>query len=106
MISLTQAAVKQVKKVQADTDAVEKFLRVAVVGGGCSGNKYQLGFDDEYDGDTKLDSHGVTVLVDANSLSMLDGIEIDFVEDLNGSSFVFNNPNAAGGCGCGKSFSC
>lgn len=106
MITMTEAAANQIRKVQADSDASDKNLRLAVVGGGCSGSQYQLGFDDEYDGDMKVENFGVTMLVDANSMSSLDGIEIDYVEDLNGSTFVFNNPNATGGCGCGKSFSC
>ena len=106
MIALTEAAAKQVTRVQSDSGASEKSLRLAVVGGGCSGNQYQLGFDSEYDGDTKFESFGVTMLVDADSMHSLDGIEIDYVEDLNGSTFVFKNPNAKGGCGCGKSFTC
>lgn len=106
MIELTQSAADQVHKIQdAKSELADKFLRIAVVGGGCSGNKYQLGFDIENDSDSKFDSNGVTILMDPNSAQMLNGMEIDFVEGLEGSSFVFNNPNATQGCGCGKSFS-
>ena len=106
MIELTQLAADQVRKIkEAQSDFADKHLRVAVIGGGCSGNKYEMGFDIEYEGDSKIDSNGVTILIDSRSASMLDGMEIDFVEDLQGSSFVFNNPNASESCGCGKSFS-
>ena len=106
MVLLSQKAADHIKRIQAETDSVEKHLRIAVVGGGCSGSQYQLGFDKEYEGDSRFDSHGITVLVDSNSLAMVDGMEIDYVDGLNGASFVFSNPNAKKGCGCGKSFSC
>lgn len=106
MIELTKPAADQIRKVkEAKNELDGKHLRIAVVGGGCSGNQYQLGFDIENEGDSKFDSNGVTIIMDSRSASMLDGMEIDFVEGLQGSSFVFNNPNAANSCGCGKSFS-
>ncbi len=105
MINVTENAVEQIRKVQGETDAADKCLRVAVVGGGCSGNQYQLGFDSQADGDTKYEANGVSILVDAQSLPLLEGITIDYVQNLEGSTFVFKNPNATGGCGCGKSFS-
>jgi len=106
MVELTKSAADQVHKIkESKSELADKFLRIAVVGGGCSGNQYQLGFDKEYDGDSKFDSNGVTILIDSNSAQKLNGMEIDFVEGLEGSSFVFNNPNAANSCGCGKSFS-
>ena len=101
MISLTQSAAEEIKKVQSGTEELAgKLLRVVVSGGGCSGNQFQLGFDDLMEGDSKFESNGVSILVDKNSLNLVAGSEIDFV---NGSSFVFNNPNAQSGCGCGKS---
>lgn len=106
MVELTKSAADQVYKIkEAKSELADKHLRIAVVGGGCSGNQYQLGFDKEYDSDSKFDSNGVTILIDSHSAKMLDGMKIDFVEDLQGSSFVFNNPNADNSCGCGKSFS-
>ena len=106
MVTVTEAAAKQIKKVAEESNAADKALRVAVVGGGCSGYQYQLGFDSEYDGDQKFDSNGVSILVDGRSAPMLDGVIVDYEETLQGSSFTFKNPNAEGGCGCGKSFSC
>lgn len=105
MMTVSENAAQQIKKVQTDTHSEGKCLRVGVVDGGCNGHEYQLGFDDEADGDAKFETNGITLVVDETSLQMLDGLEIDFVESLEGSAFVFNNPKATGGCGCGKSFS-
>ena len=105
MITITENAADQIKKLQSEMDGNALALRVAVVGGGCSGYQYNLGFDAEKDGDSRFDSNGVSVIVDGQSMPMLDGIELDYVENLQGSNFVFNNLNATGGCGCGKSFS-
>ena len=106
MITVTEAAVAQIKKVKASNDDFKECLRIAVVGGGCSGNSYQMGFDDKQDGDASFETGGLTVVVDEMSLPKVNGLELDFVENLEGSSFVFRNPNSTGGCGCGKSFSC
>lgn len=105
-LTLTEKAIAQVKVAQAENKMEGKALRIAVVGGGCSGNSYQLGFDDVVDGDEVFEMDGVKVAVDARSLPQLNGIEVDFVESLQGSSFVFNNPNATSCCGCGDSFGC
>ena len=106
MVTVSQNAAKQIRKVRGDSgDGDEKCLRVAVADGGCSGHQYSMNFDDKGEGDTVFQSNGVSVLVDNSSLALLDGVEIDYVEDLQGSSFVFKNPNATDGCGCGKSFS-
>ena len=77
-----------------------------VVGGGCSGFSYKMGFDDSVkDDDHSVDIKGVKVVVDQKSRLYLDGVEIDFHDGLMGKGFVFNNPNASGTCGCGESFS-
>jgi len=82
------------------------MLRVAVSGGGCSGFQYTFTIDDaRMDDDLVLQRDGAVVLVDPVSLDFLTGAEIDFVDDLIGSSFKINNPNAASSCGCGTSFS-
>ena len=104
-LSISEKAAAQIGKIRDGEEADEKYLRIAVIGGGCSGNEYQMGFDTEKDGDTSVESGGVKVIVDAESAPKLAGLELDFHEGLDGSSFVFNNPNATGGCGCGKSFS-
>ncbi|MBE9528889.1 MAG: iron-sulfur cluster assembly accessory protein [Proteobacteria bacterium] len=105
MINLTESAAQQIEKVRNDTNAAEQALRVDVVDGGCSGHQYKLGFDSEHDGDERFESHGVALLVNKVSAEILDGVEIDYVENLEGSTFTFSNPKATGGCGCGKSFS-
>ena len=81
------------------------MLRVSVEGGGCSGFQYK--FDTEQDragDDMVIEKSGATVLIDPVSLNYLAGSEIDFVDDLIGSSFKVNNPQATASCGCGTSF--
>jgi iron-sulfur cluster assembly accessory protein len=82
------------------------MLRVSVEGGGCSGFQYK--FDTERtraDDDVVIEKSGATVLIDPVSLNYMAGSEIDFVDDLIGSSFKINNPKATASCGCGTSFS-
>ena len=82
------------------------MLRVSVEGGGCSGFQYK--FDTERtkaDDDMVIEKSGATVLIDPVSLNYMAGSEIDFVDDLIGSSFKVNNPQATASCGCGTSFS-
>jgi iron-sulfur cluster assembly accessory protein len=81
------------------------MLRVSVEGGGCSGFQYK--FDTERsraDGDIIIEKSGTTVLIDPTSLDYMAGSEIDYVDDLIGSSFKINNPKATASCGCGTSF--
>jgi iron-sulfur cluster assembly protein len=81
-------------------------LRVAVKGGGCSGLKYSLGFEEAPKAGDKVIEHGdVKLLVDTKSLLYLAGMTLDFSDGLNGKGFVFENPNAKSVCGCGTSFS-
>ena len=104
MITLTERAAEQVRALMRD-EPDARALRVAVQGGGCSGLQYALGFDDgPQPGDEIAEQHGVTVIVDRFSLPYLQGADIDFVDGLMGQGFAVNNPNASGGCGCGKSF--
>jgi iron-sulfur cluster assembly accessory protein len=80
-------------------------LRIAVRGGGCSGFEYALDFDEEArDTDLVYDQNGLKVIVDPISARYLAGTEIDYVLGMTGAGFKFNNPNAAGTCGCGSSF--
>lgn len=106
-ITLTEAAALRVRElIEADGNAALK-LRLGVSGGGCSGFQYVLGLDERVgDDDTVLHQHGVDVVVDEMSLSMLAGTEVDYVEDLMGATFQIHNPNATSSCGCGNSFSC
>jgi iron-sulfur cluster assembly accessory protein len=82
-----------------------KALRVAVEGGGCSGFQYQIELDAPGEGDLILEGEGQKVVVDEVSLPFLAGATIDFSEELVGSRFTIENPNASSSCGCGVSFS-
>ena len=82
-----------------------KVLRVAVEGGGCSGFQYDITLGDQADGDLVLNGAGEKVVIDEMSLPFLANAEIDFSEELIGTRFVINNPNATASCGCGTSFS-
>jgi iron-sulfur cluster insertion protein len=87
-----------------DNDALK--LRVFVQGGGCSGLQYGFTFDDKQNADdTAVEKGGVTLLIDPMSVQYLMGAKIDYKEDLEGSRFIINNPNASTTCGCGSSFS-
>ena len=103
---LTPRAVAMVRQVRAKEGFSEAHaLRVSVVGGGCSGFSYQLGFDEQpQDGDQVLEYEGVRVLIDPTSAQYLVGTEIDFVSSLHGGGFKFSNPKATHTCGCGSSF--
>jgi iron-sulfur cluster assembly accessory protein len=106
-IELTPNAVDAVRKTRVKSGLGEDHaLRVAVVGGGCSGFSYQLDFDDKVqDGDVVIRYDDVTVRVDPTSAEYLKGIRIDYVSSLHGGGFKFQNPNATNTCGCGSSFS-
>jgi len=103
-ISLTPAAARHVEKsLQKRGSGIG--LRVAVKTSGCSGFAYALEFvDTANDEDQRFEAHGVTVVVDPRSLSMLDGTELDFVREGLNEGFKFHNPNATANCGCGESF--
>jgi iron-sulfur cluster insertion protein len=105
-IVLTDNAVRRIALLKEEEHVPDTFLRIAVSGGGCSGFQYGLSFDEEcHEDDVVFEKDGVAVVVDEVSLGLLDGAEIDFVEDLMGASFQIRNPNAASSCGCGNSFS-
>lgn len=107
-ILITDKAISEIKRIQEkDPTATEAILRVMVVGGGCSGMSYKLGFDNQpvTANDKVFEKDGVKVVCDAKSFLYLSGTELDFSDGLNGTGFVFNNPNAKRTCGCGSSFS-
>jgi len=105
-ILLTENAARRIAVLRTQEDAEDAFLRIAVSGGGCSGFQYGLSFDDQRnDDDLVFERDGVGVVIDEVSLGLLNGAEVDFVEDLMGASFQIRNPNAASSCGCGNSFS-
>ncbi len=106
MMTLTEKAVEKVRFYAGEMPEAEgKSLRIFVQGGGCSGFQYGFTFDEQQDGDTVVQADGVSVLVDPMSAPYLAGATVDFVEDLRGSGFVVDNPNAVRSCGCGHSFS-
>ncbi|MBI2597647.1 MAG: iron-sulfur cluster assembly accessory protein, partial [Candidatus Diapherotrites archaeon] len=79
-------------------------LRLSASPGGCAGYQYALEFDKPTEQDIVFEEHGVQLIVAKKQLEMLAGIKIDFVDGLSGTGFKIENPNAAGSCGCGKSF--
>lgn len=105
-VTLTTSAAKRVAELATAEGDPGLKLRLAVSGGGCSGFQYGFSFDDEAKSDDHIfETDGVQLLVDEISLEFLAGAEVDFVEELIGSSFQVRNPQASSSCGCGTSFS-
>jgi iron-sulfur cluster insertion protein len=105
-IVVTENAARRIAVLKTQEQAESAFLRIAVSGGGCSGFQYGFTFDDQRnEDDFVFERDGIVVVVDDVSLGLLNGAELDFVEDLMGASFQVRNPNAASSCGCGNSFS-
>lgn len=104
-ISLTERAADHVKRFLQKQGA-PAGLRVAVKPTGCSGYKYVVQTaDNTNDTDRVFESHGITIVIDSNSLPMLEGTELDYVREGLNEGFRFNNPNVDQTCGCGESFS-
>ena len=103
-ITISASAAGQIARLlQQEEDGA--MLRIAVSGGGCSGFQYGFSFDtDRTDEDKVFERNGARVVIDEISLELLNGAEIDYVEDLSGSTFAIRNPNASSSCGCGSSF--
>ena len=103
-LNLTQAAATQIKRLIESENA--PYFRVRVDGGGCSGFQYKFDFETKIQsGDLEISAYGVKILVDDLSQQFLENAELDYVEELLGSFFKVNNPNATASCGCGTSFS-
>ena len=107
MIHVTEKAAEQIKIARSKEGFDDSHgLRVSAIGGGCSGLSYKLQFDKEVGEDDRVyEKNGVRIIVDKKSLVVLNGTSLDFTDGLNGSGFVFSNPNATASCGCGSSFS-
>ncbi|MBI1208227.1 MAG: iron-sulfur cluster insertion protein ErpA [Azospirillum sp.] len=104
-VTVTDAAARRIDVLVAAEGGSPQRLRLSVSGGGCSGFQYHFTLDAALNDDDAVFEHGGTaVVIDDCSLDLLGGAEIDFVEDLVGSSFRINNPNATSSCGCGSSF--
>ena len=106
MVLITPNAATKINEIRG-AEGIETYmaLRLRVVGGGCAGFSYDLYFDEAAEVDRQLEIAGVKVVVDEMSLMYLVGVEIDYVEGLQGAGFKFNNPNVKSTCGCGSSFS-
>lgn len=105
MISLTERASVKVRELMAADVTTAVGLRVGVRPGGCAGYEYSLAFSaGPEEGDIVVAEDGFEVFVSSRNAALLGGTRIDYVEGLQGAGFVFNNPNAVSGCGCGKSF--
>ena len=107
-IILTEAAATEINRIIEEQSLEElKYVRIGVVGGGCSGFQYDFNFTDKFDSkvDIMQEQHGVGVVVDKKSDLFLDGTTVDFYSGLDKRGFTFDNPNAVKSCGCGSSFS-
>ena len=100
-ISFSKQAVEKINQLIAKKPS-GTFFRIAVKGGGCSGFKYNFSFDKKIDED---DLKHQSIVIDKSSLEMLKGSQVDFTEELIGSSFKISNPKTKSSCGCGVSFS-
>lgn len=104
IVELTPKAIGEIKKI-FELDHEGKALRLAVVGGGCSGLSYKMDFDTQKEKDKVFEFENFKVVIDLKSSIYLKGVTVDFEDGLNGKGFVFKNPNAKNTCGCGESFS-
>jgi iron-sulfur cluster assembly protein len=105
VVSLTDAAASKLRELTKDETNPEIGLRVYVYSGGCSGFRYGMMLEDApTTEDQVLDASGIKVYVDGNSIGLLQGSQIDYVDTLMGAGFTVNNPNAVAACGCGSSF--
>ena len=105
-LKISSDAVTRITELIAAKDSPNLMLRVYIQGGGCSGFQYGFQFDEcQQEDDITMEHDGIKVLIDMLSLQYLNGAEIDYKDDLMGSRFLVNNPNASTTCGCGSSFS-
>lgn len=101
----TPEAIAQIKKICAQKSDQDVKFRIMVLGGGCSGFKYQFEFDPiQNPWDLVFTQDDATILIDDLSIQFLKDAELHFEKDLSGARFLVQNPNAASGCGCGVSF--
>ena len=104
-MKLTELAINKVKEMAKKEDLANYGLRIAIVGGGCSGYSYDMELDESERLDDFVFVHnGLKVFVDPMSFQFLDGTTVDYIESFKYSGFNFQNPNAEKTCGCGSSF--
>jgi iron-sulfur cluster assembly protein len=105
IIALTPKAQEHAKALLSNEEEPKGGLRIAVIGGGCSGLQYKLGWDDATEDDmTHHYENGLTVIVDDKSALHLTGSTLEYYDDINRNGFEVENPNAKSCCGCGNSF--
>ena len=105
VVSLTDAAANKLRELTREETNPDVGLRVYVYSGGCSGYRYGMMLEDApTPEDRAFEENGVKVYVDGQSIELLKGSQIDYVDTLMGAGFTVNNPNAVSGCGCGSSF--
>jgi iron-sulfur cluster assembly protein len=107
VITITEQAADKIKEMLTEQEEEGKklYLRVGVKDGGCSGLSYGMGFDGNVEAqDVKFEQQGIDVIVDSENAPMLEGVKIDFKENMMGGGFTIDNPNAVASCGCGSSF--
>jgi iron-sulfur cluster assembly accessory protein len=105
MITVTDSAAQHLQTLVAEKGEPGKGLRILVEHGGCAGLQYGMGLDEPKDGDEVVEcSGGVRVMIDPESLGHLKGSTLDYCDDLTGTGFRIQNPNAVRSCGCGTSF--
>ncbi|MBL4772364.1 MAG: iron-sulfur cluster insertion protein ErpA [Alcanivoracaceae bacterium] len=105
-IVLSDSAINKIRELVLEEQNPDLKLRVYIIGGGCSGFQYGFAFEeDTEEGDFVIDNDGIALMVDPMSFPYLMGSVVNYKEDLQGSRFVIDNPNAKTTCGCGSSFS-
>lgn len=105
-LKISDSAVTRINQLLSTKDNPNLMLRVFIQGGGCSGFQYGFQFDETpEEDDISIEQSGIKVVIDMLSLQYLGGAEIDYKDDIMGSRFLVNNPNASTTCGCGSSFS-
>lgn len=103
-VTLTASAVNEIRRLLNEKSDPEKFLRIGVKGGGCSGMSYLLGFENKTDKDELFQIENIKCIINPAHLIYLSNMEIHWEGGLNARGFTFKNPNANSTCGCGSSF--
>jgi iron-sulfur cluster assembly accessory protein len=104
-LTITETAAAKAKEILGNTGKDNAAIRIYIKSGGCSGYSYGMAIDDRtLDGDTVVEDAGIRLVVDKASLPLLEGSQVDYVENMMGGGFSVNNPHATSSCGCGSSF--
>lgn len=104
-LTITEAAANQIFNMMKEEGNENLFLRIGVKGGGCSGLSYGMGFEEEHsDLDLLMELHDLKIVVNKDDVPILNGLKIDYKQNMMGGGFTIDNPNAIASCGCGSSF--